>query len=94
MAYEDKTPKPQASHKMTMDERERLWISGVQEVESFDEEAVAIQTVKGLLYVRGSDLKVDKLEKNTGELTISGQIASLDYEDTGPKSGFWSRLFH
>ena len=48
----------------------------------------------GLLYVRGSGLKVDKLEKTSGELTVSGQVTGLDYEETGPRGGFWSRLIH
>ena len=94
MAYEDKTAAGQQVHRLTMDERKRLWMNGVEEVESFDDQTVVVKTVKGRLYVRGEGLKVDKLEKETGELNISGQIASLDYEDVGPGGGLWSRLFH
>ena len=91
MAYEENS---KASHRLTLDERRALWMSGVEEVESFDEGEVAVRTVKGLLYVRGSGLKVDKLEKTSGELTVSGQVTGLDYEETGPRGGFWSRLIH
>ena len=94
MAYEEKMKTPSASHRLTMDERQSLWMTGVEEVESFDEEEVSVQTVKGRLYVRGAGLKVDKLEKTTGELTVSGQIYALEYEETGPGKGLWSRLFH
>ena len=91
MAYEEQI---KASHRLTLDERRALWMNGVEEVESFDEGEVAVRTVKGLLYVRGSGLKVDKLEKTSGELTVSGQVTGLDYEETGPRTGFWSRLIH
>ena len=92
MAYDEKVKAPQTPHRLTMDERQNLWMSGVQEVESFDEGEVSVQTVRGLLYVRGTGLKVDKLEKNTGELTISGQVLALEYETDDARRGFWSRL--
>ena len=92
MAYEEKTKTLPASHRLTLDERRSLWMTGVEEVESFHDEEVSIQTVKGRLYVRGSGLKVDKLEKNTGELTISGQVLALEYETDDARRGFWSRL--
>ncbi len=93
MAYEGKQAAPLPAHKLTMDDCRSLWMTGVEEVESFDEELVAVRTSKGLLLVRGVSLKVDKLEKTSGELNISGQVTSLDYEDTSPRGGFWSRLF-
>ena len=94
MAYEEKKPAEQTSHRLTLDERQTLWVSGVEEVESFDEELVAVRTSKGLLLVRGVSLKVDKLEKTSGELTVSGTVTGLDYADDGPKGGFWARLLH
>lgn len=93
MAYEDKTGRTQSPHRLTMDDRRSLWMNGVTEVESFHDEQVAVRTSQGLLLVRGMGLKVDKLEKTAGELNISGQVTSLEYEDTGPRSGFWGRLF-
>ena len=92
MAYEENKAASQAPHRLTMDDRRSLWITGVEEVESFDDGEVAVQTVKGLLYVRGSGLKVNKLEKTTGELTIFGEVSSLEYDDRGGRAGFWSRL--
>ena len=92
MAYAEKTPAAQPLHRLTMDGRRALWMNGVEEVESFDEGEVAVQTVQGLLLVRGEALKVDKLEKTSGELTISGQVTSLEYERDPVRGGFWSRL--
>ncbi len=93
MAYEEKIRPAQTPHILHLDERQRLSVSGVEEVVSFDEEEVSVQTVKGLLAVRGSGLKVDKLEKASGELAISGLVTELRYEETGTGSGFWSKLF-
>ena len=92
MAYEESKTAPKPQHRLTMDGRRDLWMNGVEEVESFDEGEVAVQTVQGLLLVRGEGLKVDKLEKTTGELTISGQVTGLEYEQTQSRGGFWSRL--
>lgn len=80
-------------HSLRLDERERLTVTGVEEVVSFHEEEVAIRTVRGLLIVRGAGLKVDKLEKTAGELSVSGSVSDLSYEETGPGTGFFSRLF-
>ena len=93
MPYEEKSRLPQAPHRLTLDERERLTVTGVEEVVSFHEEEIAIRTVKGLLTVRGAGLKVDKLEKSAGELSVSGSVSDLAYEETGPGTGLLARLF-
>lgn len=93
MAYEEKARPATKPHSLSLDERQRLSVSGVEEVVSFDDEAVSVRTVKGLLHVRGSGLKVEKLEKNTGELAITGLVTELVYEESGPASGFWAKLF-
>ena len=94
MAYEEKNRAAQTPHSLRLDERERLTVSGVEEVVSFHEEEVTVRTVKGLLIIRGDGLRVDKLEKTAGELTVSGRVTDLSYEETGPGTGFFSRLFH
>ena len=80
-------------HRLVLDERARLTVTGVEEVVSFHEEEVTVRTVKGLLILRGEGLKVDKLEKTSGELSVSGLLTELSYEEAGPGSGFFSRLF-
>jgi sporulation protein YabP len=93
MAYEEKGRVPSKPHSLTLEERQRLHVSGVEEVVSFDEAQVAVQTVKGLLTIRGSGLKVEALEKEAGALTITGMVSDVSYEETGPGTGFWARLF-
>ncbi len=93
MGYEENNGRSLPPHKLTMEDCRELWMTGVEEVESFDEGEVAVRTARGVLYVRGESLKVDKLEKASGELHISGQVSSLDYAETGPRTGFLARLF-
>ena len=90
---EKKRQPPQTPHSLRLEERQRLYVSGVEEVVSFHEEEVSVRTVQGLLRIAGTGLHVDKLEKTAGELSISGLVTELGYEETGPGTGFLARLF-
>lgn len=90
MAYEPN----QGKHHIMLDERSRLTISGVEEVESFDENTITMYTNHGMLVVRGEGLHIEKLSLDGGDLNVDGQVDSLSYEDKMPTSGgFLSRLF-
>ena len=92
MPYEDRSRT--VPHALTLDERERMSVSGVEEIVSFDEALVVIRTVKGERSVHGSALKVDKLDKTSGELLLSGQVDELVYAKTREGRGrLWSRLW-
>jgi len=94
VAYEDKY-KPEMPHNIIMEGRERLSISGVEDVESFDEETIVVYTSKGMLIVKGSDLHIEKLSLDGGDLSVEGHIDSLRYEEesSGGGGGLISRLF-
>ncbi len=86
--------KNELSHSLTLDSREKLCVSGVTDVDSFDEEAVVMLTSKGKLVIRGSNLHIEKLSVDVGELTVEGIINSLEYSDDMRSSGgFFARLF-
>ena len=53
MPYEEKRPGPEAAHHIILEEREQLSVSGVEEVESFDENTIVMLTSRGTLVVRG-----------------------------------------
>ena len=91
MPYEEKRA-PAAPHRLTLDERQRLAVTGVEEVVSFHEEEITVRTSKGLLVVRGSGLRVDKLEKDSGELSVFGSVTDLSYEEDRTAQGFLARL--
>ena len=89
MAYEEK----QMSHHVILDDRSGLTVSGVEEVESFDENVIVMVTVKGTLVVRGESLHIEKLSLDGGDLRVEGMVDSLTYEDEGrEKGGFLARL--
>ena len=95
MAYEEKRPVPAAKpHAVTLTERSRLTVTGVEEVVSFHEEEVTVRTVKGTLLIRGEGLRVDNLDKLTGELSVGGEISELCYEDAGPAAKLFARIFY
>jgi len=95
MAYDEKIKKMELAHHLIMEGRERLSISGVEDVESFDETAIVMYTAKGVLVVKGQALHIGKLSLDNGELSVEGTIDSLQYEEeTGSKGGgLLSRLF-
>lgn len=95
MAYEDKkNPTVSRAHALTLTERGKLTVTGVDEVLRFDEEEVEMRTARGNLIVRGSELHVGRLAIDTGELGIDGNVDELAYLDTAPRGeGFWARLF-
>ena len=50
-----------AGHHLILEDRENLTVSGVEEVESFDENTIVMETAQGLLIVRGEGLHIEKL---------------------------------
>lgn len=94
MPYDEKISRPDAPHHLILEGREQLSVSGVEEVESFDESQIVMYTTKGTLVVRGEGLHIEKLSLDGGDLKVEGSIDALTYED-GPRErgGLFSRLF-
>lgn len=82
-------------HNIILEDRKLLTISGVSDVDSFDEQTVMLFTELGELTIRGSDLHMNKLNVETGDVSIEGNISSLSYQDDTPhgSSGFMGKLF-
>ena len=79
-------------HKLTLNERKQLTMSGVTEVVSFEETSVVLQTGLGRLTVQGQGLKLKTLSPEGGQVAVDGQISALIYEE--PRDGgFWQRLW-
>lgn len=94
MAYEDARQKSAKPHSIIMEDRKRLSITGVEEVESFDDEEIMIHTGRGLMVIKGSSLQIDKLSTDSGEVTVQGLIDKISYEEVAPSGSLWTRLFH
>ena len=78
MAYEENMPRMEGAHHVILEGREQLSVSGVEEVESFDENSIVMSTCKGTLVVRGEDLHIEKLSLDGGDLKVEGDIDSLN----------------
>lgn len=90
----DEKRNPSMPHNLVLEDRRLLTVSGVSDVDSFDEETVIVFTDSGELTVRGSDLHINRLSVEMGELTVEGRISALIYSEDTPKSGgFFSRVF-
>lgn len=93
MAYEDNRPRPEVGHRVVLEDREHLTISGVEEVERFDESAIVLTTALGTLEIQGEDLHIEKLSLDGGDLRVEGTVSALIYEtDERPRGGLLSRL--
>ena len=83
-----------AEHRLGLVGREWLTVSGVEDVDRFDETGIVMSTSAGTLVVTGEDLHSGKLSLDGGELHVDGRIDSVTYEDEGrSQGGFFSRLF-
>ena len=71
---------PAASHRLELTGREHLNVSGVEDVERFDENGVIMTTSAGTLIVTGENLHIGKLSLEGGELFVDGRIDSVSYE--------------
>lgn len=92
MAFVDDRARPEMAHHIILEEREQLSISGVEEVESFDESSIVMRTQNGSLIIHGSDLHIEKLSLDGGDLLVQGEVDALTYEEE-ESSSFFSRLF-
>ena len=66
-------------HRLMMEDRGKMSMTGIVDVISFDEEQVVLDTDKGLLTIKGKDLCVSRLTLDKGEVDVDGQADSLVY---------------
>ena len=79
-------------HKLVLNERKLLTVTGVTEVVSFDDTSVIAQTDLGTLMVQGQQLQLKTLLPEGGQVTVEGTISSLVYEEPRPAGSLWRRL--
>ena len=64
---------------LVLENRKKLSVSGVNDVLSFDDQVVMVDTELGLLTVKGENIRINKLSLDTAEVIVEGEIASLSY---------------
>ncbi len=94
MQFEDKNNSRDIPQNIIIENRSRLSVSGVEDVENFDDSTVVLYTNRGNLSITGTGLHIERLSLETGELAVEGVINGIEYSDTSMQTGgFWSRLF-
>ena len=81
---------------LVLENRNKLNVSGVKDVLSFDDELVVMETELGLLTVKGDNLKINKLSIDTGDVIVEGEIENLGYSDPSKKAqdaGLFAKIF-
>ena len=66
---------------LILENRGKLSISGVNDVLSFDDKVVMVETELGLLTVKGENIRINKLSIDASEVIIEGDISYLAYSD-------------
>ena len=93
MAYVDDRARPSLNHHIILEEREQLVVSGVEEVERFDENTILLTTAQGALEIQGEGLHIEKLSLDGGDLKVEGRVDALVYgEERRSRGGLFSRL--
>lgn len=83
-------------HKVTLEGREKLTVTSVEDIDSFNENEIIFLTGVGMMTVVGEDLHINKLNLEEGLLVIDGIIQAIDYsdhEEQRANSGLFSRMF-
>lgn len=91
-----KQPRTQTGQKLVMQNRERVELTGVTEVISFDNKEILLETVEGALQFTGENLHVKRLTLERGEVIVEGRVNSLAYHESQKDrtaGSFLGRLF-
>lgn len=78
-----------------LESRRKLSVSGVEDIDSFDEKSAVIFTNLGLIEVKGSDIHMNKLSLESGEIILEGNFDSVVYADENevkPKKKFLFKI--
>ena len=80
-------------HSIIMEDRRKLSVTGVTDIDSFDEQTIIAITDMGEITIRGWNLHITKLNLEQTELLVDGEISSLTYTDTRPQAkGFFAKV--
>ncbi len=87
-------------HTVNLVDRSRLVVTAIKDVFSFDEEIIELETIsEGYMDIEGTHLHIIKMNLDSGELIVEGEISAIIYEDGGisnsqkKKSGLMSKIF-
>ena len=85
--------RPGDGHSLTLTDRKRLSLTGVEDVDCFNEQIVVLHTPLGTLTVTGAGLTVSQLNVEEGRVSVEGEVDALEYTGGRKKGGALGRLF-
>lgn len=83
----------ETQHTLTLTDREKLSVTGICDVDAFNEQEIVAVCDTGELVIKGELLHIDELSTESGILTVSGKISSLSYNEKFSKTSVFKRLF-
>ncbi|MGN1115788.1 MAG: sporulation protein YabP [Candidatus Ornithomonoglobus sp.] len=83
----------QAKHSLMLEDRNKMTLSGVKEVTAFSDSSVTLKTTLGILLIQGKELNISRLNTDTGELNVNGEINVMRYSKDKHSGGFFEGLF-
>lgn len=91
----NKEPVTKGFHNLVLENRNVLSLTGVTDIDNFDERCIVLYTELGELTIQGRDLHINSMSVETGNLSVEGDIWSLVYGDKERKKAptIFSKLF-
>ena len=80
-------------HDIVIENRKRLSATGIQNVDSYEDDCIVAQSECGEIVIKGHELKISRLSFETGDMTVDGSIDSVSYNAPKVSGSFFSRVF-
>ncbi|TGE36474.1 sporulation protein YabP [Desulfosporosinus fructosivorans] len=83
-------------HRLVMENREQIALTGVKKVQSFDPKEIVLETELGILSIKGEQLGIKLLNLEEGKIDLQGHVGALIYQrntNGGSRQGLMNRIF-
>ena len=80
-------------HNIEIEDRSKMKLSGVSDVRSYDQRRIILMTTRGGLVIGGNELKITKVNTESGEADVEGKICALEYSENLAEKGLFRKLF-
>lgn len=82
-----------AMHDLVIENRKKVTMTGIIDVESFDEETIIAQSECGEILIKGRNLKISRLSVESGDMSVEGDVDAVSYSEGKLKGNFFARVF-
>lgn len=80
-------------HTLTLEAQKKLKVTGVTDVDAFNETEIRAVTDSSSLLIKGEDLHIETLDLSLGELVVTGVVYALVYSSSAHQKGVFKRIF-